>query len=543
MCFRSTNSGATYTRVLSNAVAGAVTDLAMMPRIESTFYAAAQGSYPVYKSADGGLTWQPSSSGLPSGAVLATLAMSPTIPGLVVLAVGGNPGTTYSSPSLFQSQDGGTTWQPMATGNTMYCQCGWDLLVAFDPGDSSTLLPQRSAQRRSPSLPCCAASFLLRCGWWSRWARPTVRRVWWAVAAPFACPPAHRGGTGPGNTGNGPPQPSPKKENTGEACGDPLPPLPLLSAGVSLLPLPGAAVAVRLPGTAALCRSALPGPPLCCRAGCPGVCGPPPLAATCGLPLPPLPLPALLPLAARLCFSSTHAATGATGFPRPLQEGVWSRESPAVRCFCCQSGAWCAALLVRGFVGAAVAGPVRRAPLSGPLCVASGNRRCRCGPAVLGSLHLRTVAVATRPPLLCAAVAATCAGASGAGFRCVLQPAKEAAALGAPSCWQCGAAVAVVVWSLCAAVLGYPCTRCRCRLCRGGTGRPPWDPVAVAGACVPARRARRHRLALCCPAAVVPRGSFGARRRRETAFQAVHPTSPPRPYASEKHPALLNPGC
>ena len=71
--------------------------------------------------------------------------------------------------------------------------------------------------------------------------------------------PAHRDSTGPGNQSNGPPQPSPKKENTGEACGDPLPPLPVLP---------------------------------------------------------------LLLLAARFCRSSTQAATEATGFPRPLQEGV-----------------------------------------------------------------------------------------------------------------------------------------------------------------------------------------------------------------------------
>src|ERR1019366_10575544 len=65
-----------------------------------------------------------------------------------------------------------------------------------------------------------------RCPCPSRWSRPLVRRAWWAVAAPPACPPAHRGGTGPGNKSNAPPQPSPKKENTGEACGDTLPPLP-----------------------------------------------------------------------------------------------------------------------------------------------------------------------------------------------------------------------------------------------------------------------------------------------------------------------------
>jgi hypothetical protein len=44
-------------------------------------------------------------------------------------------------------------------------------------------------------------------------------------------PPAHRDSTGPGNGSNGPPQPSPKKENTGEACGNTLPPLLPLPCG------------------------------------------------------------------------------------------------------------------------------------------------------------------------------------------------------------------------------------------------------------------------------------------------------------------------
>src|ERR1035441_3295659 len=50
--------------------------------------------------------------------------------------------------------------------------------------------------------------------------------VGWRGRSRRSGPPAHRGGTGPGNTSNGPPQPSPKKRNTGEACGDTLLSLP-----------------------------------------------------------------------------------------------------------------------------------------------------------------------------------------------------------------------------------------------------------------------------------------------------------------------------
>ena len=114
--------------------------------------------------------------------------------------------------------------------------------------------------------------------------------------------------------------------------------------------------------------------------------------------------------AAGFCRSSTQAATGATGFPSPLQEGVWSGESPAVRCFCCRSGSRCAALLVpplpvrsavrrspgrcvslRETAVAAVGPPL---PLSGPPSV--GNRRCRrcCARLPASPCGLR----ATAPP-------------------------------------------------------------------------------------------------------------------------------------------------
>src|ERR1019366_1416708 len=173
-------------------------------------------------------------------------------------------------------------------------------------------------------------------------------------------------------------------------------------------------------------------------------------------------------------------------------------------------------------------------------------------------------------------VAATCAGASGAGFRCVLQPAEEAAVFGAAACWQAGPAVAVaaVRWSwrpgaaerrrrswwpvsFCTAVW----TRCRFPWSHSpascaGTGGPPRrvpsptgpPPAESASARTTGRRGWCCVLepaggavhvpgeagvvlvpgafrgpatlsSLCCglraPAAVVPRGSLEGRRRRQ----------------------------
>src|ERR1019366_9473492 len=67
-------------------------------------------------------------------------------------------------------------------------------------------------------------------------------------------PPAHRDSTGPGNKSNGPPQPSPKKENTGEACGN------------TLLLLPCVCRCCRCSRRSACCRVAAGAAALCCFA-------------------------------------------------------------------------------------------------------------------------------------------------------------------------------------------------------------------------------------------------------------------------------------
>src|ERR1017187_5826558 len=101
-------------------------------------------------------------------------------------------------------------------------------------------LPRKS-RLAPPRLPWPPA-LLRRCG--GAAGAAVVSRPFVSPAVPVGwrgcprCPrptsPAHRnGGTSPGNQSNSPPQPSPKKENTGEACGDPLPPLPLLPAGAA----------------------------------------------------------------------------------------------------------------------------------------------------------------------------------------------------------------------------------------------------------------------------------------------------------------------
>ena len=113
----------------------------------------------------------------------------------------------------------------------------------------------------------------------------------------------------------------------------------------------------------------------------------------------------------------------------------------------------------------------------------------------------------------------------------VAEPAEEAAAFGAPSSSQCGPAVAVVVWSRSwwpVAVSAAPCATLRGPLAAGFASarttvpRPPWDPVAVAGAvCWSQRAARsmyRARRAWCW---------LPARSARRHCFGLVLPPPPP----------------
>jgi photosystem II stability/assembly factor-like uncharacterized protein len=90
-----------------------VADLAADPKTPGILYAAIAISAlndlrrPLWKSTDGGVSWAPASAGLPRGASSPVLAIDPT-----------NPSTLYlgNSQSLFVSDDGARTWQPMSIG-------------------------------------------------------------------------------------------------------------------------------------------------------------------------------------------------------------------------------------------------------------------------------------------------------------------------------------------------------------------------------------------------------------------------------------------
>ena len=81
-----------------------VNTIVVDPRDPKIVFAA--GSAGVFHSNDSGLTWQPSSEGLGTAAIVA-LAINP-----------GQPDTLFASTAegaLFRSDDGGQTWQQINT--------------------------------------------------------------------------------------------------------------------------------------------------------------------------------------------------------------------------------------------------------------------------------------------------------------------------------------------------------------------------------------------------------------------------------------------
>ena len=91
----------------------------------------------VFKTVDGGDSWNPAASGLPDGGVMA-LATDPQ-----------TPGTLYASTlksGVFKSADGGTSWSAVNSGLEEDIPRGYDYvsILAIDPLDPNTLYAARN---------------------------------------------------------------------------------------------------------------------------------------------------------------------------------------------------------------------------------------------------------------------------------------------------------------------------------------------------------------------------------------------------------------
>src|SRR5581483_4235086 len=104
--------GGVWTNV--NATPPIPSTLLADPNDPSTFYGV-PGSGGVAKSIDGAVTWMAASTGLPSGPTsgIATLAIDPTASGTLYA---GTSGALFSSGTIYKTIDGGNSWNPSGTG-------------------------------------------------------------------------------------------------------------------------------------------------------------------------------------------------------------------------------------------------------------------------------------------------------------------------------------------------------------------------------------------------------------------------------------------
>jgi photosystem II stability/assembly factor-like uncharacterized protein len=122
--WRSLDGGASWQRArqgLPKGFAGRIMALAVAPSPAGTVYADTGAG--VFKSLDGGSSWKPARQGLPAGAVT-TLAMAPANSQVLWASV---------NAAVFRSTDGGASWSATAGQ-----PAGLVTSLAVDPGDPST---------------------------------------------------------------------------------------------------------------------------------------------------------------------------------------------------------------------------------------------------------------------------------------------------------------------------------------------------------------------------------------------------------------------
>ncbi len=142
--FRSTNSGQSWSRVLSGYATGVVQD----PNTTSIWYAAitfTNGVRGIYKSGDNGATWGTASVGLPSSNIgRVALAIAPSSPNTLYAAIQDDfdgVGSDGALLGIYKTTDGAVTWNPLpATQATCGSQCWYDIVLAVNPGNPQQVM-------------------------------------------------------------------------------------------------------------------------------------------------------------------------------------------------------------------------------------------------------------------------------------------------------------------------------------------------------------------------------------------------------------------
>ena len=142
--FKSTDAGVTWTQLTNGLPAIDATDLAIDPVNPSVLYAAIGDIFGdpengVYKTTDGGASWTKLGGGLPTHSFgRVSVAVSPSDPDVVyaiIVAKADESGDGAVTHNVFRSDDAGTTWTPLNSGN-FQATYGWYLsVVSVAPTD------------------------------------------------------------------------------------------------------------------------------------------------------------------------------------------------------------------------------------------------------------------------------------------------------------------------------------------------------------------------------------------------------------------------
>jgi photosystem II stability/assembly factor-like uncharacterized protein len=145
---KSTDGGASWSDSSSGLPGRPILLLLIDPQNSSTLYALTSFAVPqsppaapmmfvptVFKTTDGGITWNPASSGLAPGNYALTLAIDPRNPSTLYAGTASAPFPRDAVNVLLRSTDGGASWSPAGAGIPDCCVSA----LAIDPQDSKII--------------------------------------------------------------------------------------------------------------------------------------------------------------------------------------------------------------------------------------------------------------------------------------------------------------------------------------------------------------------------------------------------------------------
>jgi len=131
--FKTTDGGTTWNSASAGLPDPWVWDLAIDPQNTDTLYVSLDSG--VFKTTDAGASWLPARSGLPY--ILGILAIDPQHPGTVYAAPGWNALAASGQAGVYKTTDGGASWAAVNSGLPIN-QC-WVSSLAIDPQAPNTV--------------------------------------------------------------------------------------------------------------------------------------------------------------------------------------------------------------------------------------------------------------------------------------------------------------------------------------------------------------------------------------------------------------------